>query len=292
MSTYTLKNYANQLTKILPETGGAVSLIFCVDEKLIAETVKHQINLGFDAVVLFIRSEDDRFDNERVINVIQSIDQYDEMWPVFQTVSRQLVGHWINWGFNGEFFYFPFCENRNVKDLITFMKEERRQTVFGTVIDAYSRNLYEDSTGVSFDNTGIDTANYFSTDIEPHEFSKSDEDVRNRVKRVHGGLRWRFVEWIASGQYRIDRVPLFLMTDQLEFDENGQTENAEFYAYKCAHHYNPTAAVVSFRTIIDLRHNPSSRAQIWDLNWTGTETFSWNSGQLLRLGIIETGQWF
>jgi hypothetical protein len=66
----------------------------------------------------------------------------------------------------------------------------------------------------------------------------------------------------------------------------------EFNTYACQWHNNLTAAVCSFRTAKALKRNPSSRNAIHDFKWRSSTPFEWSSSQLMKLGMMEPGQWF
>lgn len=292
MQFSSLTKLSSQISELLPPLAGSVAFVFCVDEKLVAETVEHHLNLEFDVIVVLGNDPRCVYDHAKVINVCAAIDSYQEVWPILQKLLPKLMGHWVYWGFNAEFFFYPFCENRTIKDLTIFLTEERRKNFFSIVIDSYNRELKLNSVGLTLEDTAFDAVNYFYTDPNPQDFPNADEEVLTRVKNVFGGLRWRYSEYLNKKNAKIDRVSLFMVHDKLEFNEYGKTEDPEFYSYKCPHHHNPTGAIISYRTAIDLMHNPRSRQSIADFEWMGSEKFGWNSPQLLRLGIIETGQWF
>ena len=66
----------------------------------------------------------------------------------------------------------------------------------------------------------------------------------------------------------------------------------EWNTYACPWHNNLTAAVCSFRTAKALRTNPGSRRAIRSFHWHNSVRFSWQSQQLMDLGLMEPGQWF
>lgn len=290
---YTSQNqYLNKLLNLLPTRGSTVAIIYCVDDHLVAETIEHHIKIGFDAVLLVGDNLNFVYAHEKLIHYSAAIHDYNDIWSHLSNTCLKLTDHYIYWGYNAEFLFFPFCETRTVKDLVTFLGEERRQTLFGMVVDLYAMDFKKNGTGYDLEEAGFDAINYYSKPLDASFFSDINKYDGNRMPEIHGGLKWRYSEWFKNLSTTINRVPFFLATDKLEFDKNGLTDNPEFYSYHCEHHRNPTGAIMSFRTAIDLRHNPASRQSIHNFSWVGTETFTWNSPQLLRLGFIETGQWF
>ncbi len=289
---YQLRNFSKVIASEAPKPGSTLALIFCVDHFVVQETIEHHLKIGFDHVILFTPTFNKLIANEKVIQFEAEISSRDEAWKIICEHYSKLRRNWIYWGLNGEYLYFPYCETRSIKDLAIFLTEERRNSAFGFIVDAYSRNINQDQHGISFDNTGIDTKNYFSLPAEFDFLEDFEEEERKRFIEIHGGLKWRFIEHTSNDNTKVSSTIFFNLHNDFSIDENGLVIDKEYYSHSCAHHKSPTTAVVSFRTVIDLLHNPNSRAAVRNLNWVGTETFNWSSPQLLRLGFIETGQWF
>ena len=290
---YTIpKQKMSKLSQLLPKKGSTVAIIYCVDDNLVAETIEHHLKIGFDAILLVGNNLNYKYTHDKLVYVQLEINEYNDIWPHLNHICAKLTDHFVYWGYNAEFLYFPFCESRTIKDLAIFLTEERRKTLFGMVVDLYAMDLKNIGTGFDLEEAGFDTINYYSKPLDPSPFSDIKNYDQTRMQSIYGGLKWRYREWFTKSSTCIERVPFFLATDKVEFNKNGITDDPEFYSYHCEHHRNPTCAVMSFRSAIDLRHNPSSREAIQKFSWVGTEIFKWNSPQLLRLGYIETGQWF
>lgn len=71
-----------------------------------------------------------------------------------------------------------------------------------------------------------------------------------------------------------------------------RTNDEEYNTYCCPWHNNLSAAICSFRTAKALKRNPGSTFDIGSFCWHNSTPFTWHSGQLLDLGLIEPGQWF
>lgn len=196
-------------------------------------------------------------------------------------------GEWLHYCYNAEYLFFPFCEDRSVGELATFVTEERRDSVLTYVIDLYAGDLSAHRNAVDLDTALLDSAGYFAE-------ARQDEDG-NRLERQHdfyGGLRWRFEEHIPKTSRRIDRISLFRAKAGLRFLPDHRLSDPEMNTYACQWHHSVTAAVCSFRVAKALRHNAGSRYDIADFRWHRSTRFQWSGQQLMDLGLMEPGQWF
>lgn len=291
MSIYRIQQLPSVLTGLKLKPHASVAFIFCETDTLIDETIRYFLRRQFAHICLFITEPEHYRELDRVTNFKFEFEGWGNIWEVINLAIPRLIGNWLYWGLNGEFLYYPFCESRTINDLSDFMMGERRDVLSGSVIDIYAADIGENGDGISMVSTHFDKVNYFAT---PSDYDEIDfeEDEFERIKFIYGGLRWRFSQYIPEDQRRIDRVPYFQVDERLNFDENGFTTRPEFYTYKCLHHHNVTGAVMSFHMARYLRHNPITRKNIHNFVWKGSQKFSWNSSQLLRMGFIETGQWF
>ncbi len=269
----------------------SVAFIFCETSDLIDETIKYLNKRNFACICLFISEPEQYREKEGVLNFKYEFTDWPDIWRAINVAIPILRHKWLYWGLNGEFLYYPFCENRDINDLSDFLAGERRNILSGSVIDLYPGDIETHSAGYSMTNTYFDRANYYATPTDWDE-DNFEEGELERIKFIYGGLRWRFGEFIPKNRRRIDRVPYFFIDERLNFDENGFTKRPEFFTYRCQHHHNTTCAVMSFHMARFLRFEPETRDKIHDFMWRGSLRFRWNSPQLLRLGFIETGQWF
>lgn len=198
-------------------------------------------------------------------------------------------GTWLSWGYNGEYLFHPFWENRSIRALLAFLTEERRATLPACIVDLYPSDLSQVPEGVTRDGAMFDAGGYYALDRpDPARPGASLE----RQIDIFGGLRRRFEEHLDDPPGRIDRVPLFRTRKDLHLGPDHRFDIAEYNTVSCPWHRSPTAAVMSFRAAKGLRHNPASRAAIRDFRWPHSRVFDWSSRQLLDLGLIESGQWF
>jgi hypothetical protein len=193
----------------------------------------------------------------------------------------------MHYCFNAEYLFFPFCETRNVRELIAFNVEERRHSVMTYVVDLYSKNLGENPNAVSLDDAYMDKSGYYAL----ARFTEDGEALERQLD-FFGGLRWRFEEHIPWARRRIDRVGLFKAIKGLELRGDHTFNTQEYNTYACPWHHNISGTICSFRTAKALVSNPGSMYAIPHFWWKNSAKFEWNSNQLLELGLMEPGQWF
>lgn len=199
-----------------------------------------------------------------------------------------LSGRWLYVGYNAEYLFFPFCEQRSVGEMLTFHEGERRSAMLACTVDLYAADLEAAPSGVAPGQACFDAAGYFQ-----HQRRDPEEPARTLERQVDifGGLRLRFEEHVPDGRLRIDRIALFKAEPGLEWRDDHTLNMAERNTISCPWHRNLTACVASFRAAKALRINPASRAAISGFTWPRSERFAWRSQQLLEAGLMEPGQW-
>ena len=268
---------------------GPVALIFAEHGIALDATLAHHLQLGFGAVVAFLPPgiPAPALDDPRLHPVRYPVMARGAVAEAVNRVAAVLPGQWIYWGYDAEFLYFPFCETRTVRDLLTFHAEERREAMLAQVIDLYPADLARAPEGVCRDHAMLDRTGYFALGR-----TGPDGQPLDRQLDFFGGLRWRFEEHIPADRRRIDRIALLRARPGVTLDDHGLTSDAEMNTYACSWHHNLTCAVASFRVARGLRDNPDSRAAIHRFRWRNSVRFSWHSQQLMDLGLMEPGQWF
>lgn len=264
---------------------GPIALVLVEDEVEVASTFDHLQNCGFAKIIAFaaadmdIPAEIDRVDHEVLTDLA--------LVEIVNAVIGAAPGQWIHYCFNGEYLFYPFCEDRSVGELAAFCTEERRDTVLTYVVDLYANDLTAFPDGVNKAAAYLDKSGYYA-------LARKDETggFLDRQLDFFGGLRWRFEEHVATHRRRIDRMSLFKAAPDLRMGPDRRFNLSEHNTYACPWHNSPTAAVCSFRTAKALRRNPGSRDQIGNLCWQYTARFNWHSQQLFDLGLMEPGQWF
>lgn len=282
-----LSNFLSQGKAALAK--GPIALILLEDETEIDSTIRHHIDAGFKSVVVigmptFEVSDDVAADIHRV-HFDMAADH--ALTTVVNGVIKAAPGQWIYYCFNAEYLFHPFCEHRNIAELLAFHTEERRDAVLTYVVDLYANDLSANPNAVDLENAYLDKSGYYAL----ARWDK-DKEFLERQFDFFGGLRWRFEEHIPYERRRIDRISLFRAKPGLELRADHTLNDDEYNTYACPWHHNITVALCSFRTAKALRRNPGSRHHINSFHWHNSAPFSWHSQQLLDLGLMEPGQWF
>lgn len=271
---------------------GTVALIFAEDDVEVAATLNHHRTQGFDTLVLVHTPEvaaPEPEGGEEVLFALTVPRVDTEQTAAMVTIlARSLLpGTWVYFGFNAEFLFFPFCEDRTIGEMLAFHTEERRDAMLTYVIDLYAADLEKHPLAVDLDNAHLDKSGYYAL---PR--AGEDEQPVERQLDFYGGLRWRFEEHVPKARRRIDRIALFRAREDLTLRADFTFSDPEYNTYACPWHHNLTAAICSFRTAKALKRNPGSRYDIASFHWHNSEPFRWHSQQLLDLGLMEPGQWF
>lgn len=269
---------------------GPIALILVEDLVAVEETLRHHLDRGFRTVLAFAPAvltlpEDLAAQVHRIT--------FDARAPQALTravnpiIAATPPTSWIYYGYNAEFLFYPFAETRNVRELLTFHTEERRDAMLTYVVDLYAPDLAESPNAVNLDRAMFDRTGYYAlARVAP------DGSHRERQMNCFGGVRWRFEEHIPPARRRIDRIALFRPKSGLTLREDHTFSDPEYNTYSCPWHHNLTAAIASFRAAKALMSNPGSRAAISSFTWANSEPFQWKAQQLMDLGLMEPGQWF
>ena len=270
---------------------GPLAIVMAEDEVEIDSTLAHLLKTGFRNVVLLapdgVTVSPDHED--RIHIVIHDVFAEAALPNAINTMMDSLDGAWIHCCYNAEYLFFPFCETRRIREMLTFHTEERRRAMLTNVIDLYAGDLATHSNAVSLDDAWLDRSGYYAT---TRKDPAKNWELKERQMDFVGGLRWRFEEHIPWARRRIDRISLFRAARGLRLAPDFTLNDEEMNTYACAWHHNLTAAVCSFRTAKALRTNPGSRSAIQTFRWRNSAPFRWHSQQLMDLGLMEPGQWF
>lgn len=270
---------------------GPVAIVMAEDQVEIESTILHYLDIGFRTVVLLANPEITL--RAEVADQTHRVD-YETHRPlaIQHAVNRVIEaahGVWLYYGFNAEYLFHPFCETRNIRELLAFHTEERRDAVLSYVIDLYADDLAKFPDAVSLENAMLDRSGYYALGRPD---AANHNHPRERQLDFFGGLRWRFEEHIPPARRKIDRIALFRAKPGLTLRPDYTFSDEEYNTYACAWHHNITTAVMSFRTAKALKSNPGSRYDIHDFKWHSSTKFNWHSQQLMDLGLMEPGQWF
>lgn len=268
---------------------GPVAMIFAEDLVEVDTTIRHHQMAGFAQVLLFAPDEvtlpEDLTDTVHRIRYDMSRD--NALPEAVNAVIEAAEGLWLYYCFNAEYLFHPFCETRNVGEMLTFHTEERRDAVLTYVVDLYADDLDRFPNAVSLENAWLDKSGYYA-------LGRPDEKGHPKERQLDffGGLRWRFEEHIPKHRRKIDRISLFRARKGLRLRPDHTFNDEEYNTYSCPWHHNITTAIVSFRTAKALKSNAGSTFDIHTFKWHNSTEFDWSSQQLLDLGLMEPGQWF
>jgi hypothetical protein len=270
---------------------GPVALVMAEDPVEVDSTLTHHLNAGFRDVILLAAEGIDPAPAlaERVRVVRHDVWAEGALTAAVNALIEALPGMWLFYCYNGEYLFHPFCEARNVRELVAFHSEERREALLSYVIDLYAGDLDRFPNAVSRETAMLDRSGYYALgrgDPANHNHP------RERQLDFFGGLRWRFEEHVPEHRRKIDRIALFRARPGLRLRDDYTLSDEEMNTYACPWHNNITTAVMSFRTAKALRSNPGSKFDIGDFRWRNSTPFEWTSQQLMDLGLMEPGQWF
>ncbi|EBA12428.1 hypothetical protein [Roseobacter sp. CCS2] len=278
---------ANDARRTLPD--GPVALILIEDDVEVASTITHHANAGFAHLIAFCAPEHALPAEvpDKLHRVDFDVSAEDALQTIANAMIKALPDQWLYYCYNAEYLLYPFCEHRSVGEMLTFMREERRDTVMSYIVDLYAKDLTVHANGVDRDSAYFDKSGYYALAREDAAGETLDRQIN-----IFGGLRWRFEEHIPKARQRTDRISFFRAQPGLQMLADRSFNLAEYNTYSCPWHNNLSAAICSFRTAKALRRNPGSRAVINTFHWPQSAQFSWQSQQLMDLGLMEPGQWF
>ena len=269
---------------------GPVALVIAEDDVEVDTTIRHNLISGFKTVVLF--APDAVPLAEGLKGVVHRV-SFDTIAPgaaieaVNAAIAAAPEGTWLYYSYNAEYLFYPFAETRTVGEMLAFHAEERREAMLAYVIDLYAGDLDAADNAVSLEDAHLDRSGYYALGRDG-----PDGEPLDRQLDFFGGLRWRYEEHIPEARRKIDRVALFRTKRGLRLNEDHTLNEDELNTFACPWHNNLTAAICSFRTAKALRMNAGSRFDIESFRWHNSVPFTWDSKQLLDLGLMEPGQWF
>jgi hypothetical protein len=270
---------------------GPVALIMAEDMVEVDTTIRHHLNAGFRSIVLFAPAHltlpADVVD--AVHHVTFDVHGDSALVDAVNALMDTAEGTWLYYCYNAEYLFHPFCETRNIRELIAHHTEERRDALLSYVVDLYADDLDRFQNAVSLESALLDRSGYYALG-RPDVANKNHP--KERQLDFYGGLRWRFEEHIPQPKRKIDRVSIFRAKRGLRLRPDFTFTDEEYNTYACPWHHNLTVAVCSFRTAKALRTNPGSRFDIHTFRWRNSTEFQWHSQQLMDLGLMEPGQWF
>ena len=267
---------------------GPLALVMVEDDVEVASTLAHLDRFAFRHILVFAGPEIALPDlGDHLTRIDYDTSAETALQNALNGMVRAVPGTWLFYCYNAEYLHYPFCESRTVGEMLSFMTEERRDSVMGYVIDLYAPDLTSHPNGVDRENAHFDKSGYYALALADASGVPLDRQLE-----IAGGLRWRFEDHIPKDRQRTDRVSFIRAQPGLEMLTDKSLNIPEYNTYACPWHNNLTVAIPSFRTAKALRRNPGSRNAINGFYWPQSERFDWTSYQLLDLGLMEPGQWF
>lgn len=270
---------------------GPLAVILAEDEVEVDTTLRHHLAAGFSSVLLL--ANPDLHMSARLVDDVIRIDTdanaENALVTAVNRINDALPDLWLYYCFNAEYLFHPFCETRNVLELLAFHAEERRNSMLTYVVDLYAGDLGKFPNAVSLEDAHLDRSGYYAL---ARGDSDRDWQPKDRQLDFFGGLRWRFEEHVPWTRRKIDRISIFKTRRGLTLRPDFTFDDDEMNTYACPWHNNLTAAVCSFRTAKALKSNPGSRYEIQNFRWHNSTEFQWHSQQLMDFGLMEPGQWF
>ncbi|MEM7506681.1 MAG: hypothetical protein AAF415_08030 [Pseudomonadota bacterium] len=257
---------------------GVLSVVFCEEDWLIPETIAH-VQAQRPAHILAIGRTGALASDAGLSIVTADLANRTARVEAMNQLIAGLQGRWMHWLNNAEFLFFPWCETRTINDLASFLKDERRRSLYTYALDLYAAKLpgagQLEGAGLHFDAKAY------------HAFPQED-----RRLTVFGGLGWRFEEFFPAWMQQIGRAALFLADKDVRIGRDMMFEADAYRSVSAPWHNSPTGAIMSLRRTSHLMAAPGFDDVAGKLIWEGSTPFGWHSAQLLDMGMIEPGQWF
>lgn len=269
-----------------------LALILIEDLIEVDSTIRHHLAAGFRAVVVFAPPALEL--PEDLAAVVHRVPFNMHARDALTTAINPVIAAcpettWLYYCYNAEYLFYPFCEARNVRELLAFHAEERRDAMLTYVVDLYAPDLERNPNAVNLAEAMMDRSGYYAL-ARPDP--ANGHLPKERQLDFYGGLRWRFEEHVPWARRKIDRIALFRAQKGLQLRPDHTFNIEEYNTYACPWHHNLTAAIASFRVAKALKFNPGSTFNIQSFTWFNSVPFEWQSQQLMDLGLMEPGQWF
>ena len=143
---------------------GPVALIFVEDLVEGESTIRYHQLTGFRGIVLFAPRELDLTHSleQEIHRVDYPVLHVGDVQKAVNAVIDIAEGTWLYYCYNAEYLFFPFCETRNVNELLVFHTEERRSAMLAYVVDLYAGDLKRYPDAVSLDHAWLDKSGYYA----------------------------------------------------------------------------------------------------------------------------------
>lgn len=264
-----------------------IGIIFAEDNIGLTDSIDHLLQIGFKNIFII------GLPNNMILarkyknlhHIQYDIDATGAITNCLNSAISAFPDYWIFHCFNSEFLYFPFSETRKIQDFLLFSDDEKRFSVFGTIVDLYTKEPHYASYGYSSDNCYFDSTGYYA------EYRSDNKGIMSRFVTLHGGLRWRFEEHFPWHRRKINRVPLFKAQTGLILDNDQNMDDFDFGTIQADWHRSPTVVITSFRAAKYLHINITDQHLNKEFFWANSIQFRKKSHQLMGIGLMEPGQW-
>ena len=122
---------------------GPVAIVFAEDAVEVDTTLRHHLAAGFAQVLLLappaITLPADL--GTKVHRIDLDVHAEGALFTAVNRLIEAAPGIWFYYCYNAEYLFHPFCETRNVRELVAFHAEERREAMLSYVIDLYADDL-------------------------------------------------------------------------------------------------------------------------------------------------------
>ena len=140
---------------------GPLALVFAEDPVEVDTAVRHHLTAGFANVALFAPPgiEVPAAIDAKIHWISYALHTEGAVVGAVNRVIAAAPGLWLYYCFNGEYLFYPFCETRNINELLDFHTEEHRDAVLSYVIDLYADDLNTFPNAVSLERGALETSN-------------------------------------------------------------------------------------------------------------------------------------
>ena len=143
---------------------GPVAIVFAEDAVEVDTTLRHHLAAGFAQVLLLappaITLPADL--GTKVHRIDLDVHAEGALFTAVNRLIEAAPGIWFYYCYNAEYLFHPFCETRNVRELVAFHAEERREAMLSYVIDLYADDLGRFQNAVSLEQAHLDRSGYYA----------------------------------------------------------------------------------------------------------------------------------
>jgi hypothetical protein len=210
--------------------------------------------------------------------------EFDIRW-MNDLLRRYSVGKWALVVDPDEYFVYSNMETRSLKALVSFLEEERRQSMHAVVLDAYGDVPGEQGASDQYANP-FEAWPLFDHDGYVQMSGLASSTI------IRGGPRMRLHHRMDPAQApNLVRIPLVKWKRHFHFKSYSEAVLPRLL--NRAHnpgYISPTGALISFNWIMDQGNSANSR--FGDLVHEALSVSYKDSRQLQDLGLISSGRWF